>query len=723
MVCFSKHPLSDNNRIMNNIKRNILLLVSFFLFWGNTWAANEKDIVVLSFNHGDSVSLRWAPGTEALFQRSVKSGYLVQRKSTNENTWHSISPVLKPASKDHFSVMEAVNPDAVAVKEILYPSEDRTATDGPSSNDPYEPKLESVPGEVGLEDALLYMMALFSCDVNRPVAQAAALLYVDKNVDKSARYQYRVIFADDENAKKVNVSTVDVDMSQKTILPTPQDFEGNFEETFAHFQWSVAPFTGYYSAYNVERSMDGVNFSPLRERPFVQAYTKDEMADLAVFRDTFPTEDGTFYYRMAGYSPFGFYGPYSKVVKGEPKFNFQKIRVQVDTVIPGKKTEEIRWSFDKKYESKIKGFKISRTPDYKKFYYENTELIPADKRKFTIPTRYDRSQYYAVIAIGKNDTPQNPQEKQSFYYLSFRADTIPPATPTGLKAVMDSSGAVSISWDPNKEPDILGYQLFISNSGNEMDYYNVVDTIYPLTSYVDTLPLNTLTNVAYYRVNAIDRNYNRSKWSDAVKLVKIDTVPPAPVVFKFLQQPKENVIVEWENSPSTDLDRMELYRQVDDTGMVRLIQTFDLKKKKKTTKYEDKEQYPGQNVQYFMYIYDEVGNVSKSHSDRMLTKGERPGCIGNLKAVLVVTDDKKEIRLDWDVTAKEPIKRYVVYRKKDDGQMVDIALLKPNQLYFVDPKIAIGSTYKYIVRPFSPERVCPAVYSEPVYFEGNNTHK
>lgn len=205
--------------------------------------------------------------------------------------------------------------------------------------------------------------------------------------------------------------------------------------------------------------------------------------------------------------------------------------------------------------------------------------------------------------------------------------------------------------------------------------------------------------------------------------MKIDTIPPVPVSFKFLKQPKSKVIVEWENSPSIDLDRMELYRQIDDTGKVRLIQTYDLKKKKKPSKYEEKEEFPGQYVQYFMVVYDEVGNASNSHSDRMLTKGERPGCIGNLKAVLVVNEDKKEIRLDWNITSNEVIKRYIVYRKKDDGQMVDIALLKPNQLYFVDQKIAIGSTYKYIVRPISTERVCPAVYSDPIYFEGNNSHK
>ena len=602
---------------MRDIKRIITFFVVAFSLIGNGWTASNKDITVLSFNHGDSVSLRWAPGSEELFHRSVKSGYLVQRRAAGENVWQNISPVLKPATNDHFSMMEAVIPDAAVVKEVLYPSQDRNASDSPESDDPNGSKLESIPGETSFENALLYMMALFSCDISRPVAEAAALHFVDTKVDKTARYQYRVIFADDEKAKKTNVSIAEVDMSKKTILPTPSDFEGYFEEKFAHFEWSVKPFMGYYSAYNVERSTDGVHFTPLRSRPFVQAYTKDEMADLAVFRDTFPTEEGTYYYRMAGYSPFGFYGPYSKVVQGEPKFNFEKLDLKVDTVIIGKKSEEIRWSVSKKFESKIKGFKISRTQDYKKFSYENTELIPANKRKFKTNTKYNRAQYYAVIAVGVKDTPQKRVEKQSSYYYAFRADTIPPATPTGLRAVMDSTGAVSISWDPNQEPDLLGYQLYISNSGDVMDYYNVTDTIYPLNFYTDTLPLNTLTNVAYYRVTAIDKNYNRSDWSDAVKLIKIDTIPPAPVVFKFLQQPKDNIIVEWVNSPSSDVDHMELYRQVDDTGQIRLVQTYNLKKKKAPTKYEEKENTPGQYVQYFMAVYDEVGNVSYSHSDKM----------------------------------------------------------------------------------------------------------
>ena len=50
--------------------------------------------------------------------------------------------------------------------------------------------------------------------------------------------------------------------------------------------------------------------------------------------------------------------------------------------------------------------------------------------------------------------------------------------------------------------------------------------------------------------------------------------------------------------------------------------------------------------------------------------------------------------------------------------MLDIASVRANQLYYVDERVAVGATYKYIVRAISQDRVCPAVYSEEVVFEG-----
>jgi plasmid maintenance system killer protein len=685
----------------------------FFAVISSSFASD--DITLLYFNHGDSVSLRWAPASEALFQRSVKSGYVVQRRNEGDADWTTISSKLTPLSQNEMDVMEAIDSDISVLKEIFYPSADRYTSEEPEDENV---KLTSVPGKPAFEDGLLYAMALFTCDISKNAANAAALLFVDKNVTKNAKYEYRVVFADDEKTKNSGANLVKVDMRKLTVLPASSDFEGHPEVKYAHFEWSTANHVGFYSAYNVERSVDGKNFEPLRSRPFVQAYTDDKLADVAIFRDSFPAEEGTFYYRMKGYSPFGFYGPCSNVVKVEPKFVFESLQIDVDTVVVKRRSEEVQWSFDNKFEKKIKGFRISRTPDFKKFFYENDALIEPSKRKFKIDKKYDESQYYAVIAVGVEDKPEKRQEKQSSYFFSFRADTIPPAVPTGLNVTIDSAGVASIKWDANKEPDIQGYKLFVSNSGRDDDFFLITDTICSLNSYTDTLSLNTLTTSIYYRVNAIDLSYNSSQWSEPVKALKPDTIPPAPVVFRFLKQPNDKVVVEWENSPSDDLDYMELYRQIDDTGKVVLVKRFDLTKRKTPTIHEDDFGMSGVQVTYFMKIYDAVGNKSEARTNTLTTKGERPGCIGNLKVLITNLEKEKNIRLTWDITSKTSISRYVIYRKRNDEPMLDIASVRANQLYYVDERVAVGATYKYIVRAISQDRVCPAVYSEEVVFEG-----
>lgn len=701
---------------MNKTNKGILLLsILIPVIIPLTMQAEEFDITVLSYNYGDSVALRWAPSSEQLFQKSMKSGYVVQRRKKGESLWKTISDIQKPQDEREWRDLVERNSEASVMKEMFYPEEDHSQAEPPS--DPREGVIESIPGETPIEEALFYMMALFSCDVSVEVANASALYYVDRNVEKKGTYEYRVIFSD-EMKDAANVSTTVVDISKKTILPQSDDFSGEFEENFAQFSWNTKKHTGYYSAYNVERSVDGIHYTMLRKRPFVHSYTNDELMYAASFRDTFPNDDATYYYRLKGYSPFGLYGPASNVVKGSPKFNFERIDLHTDTVVVSKRSETIKWSVDKGYEKKIKGYKISRTEDYKKFHYENEGLIPPTKRNFKISPKYEKSQYYAVIAVGVNSTEEKPVEKQSNYWFSFRTDSIPPAIPKGLKAEIDSTGLVKLSWNENNDADIQGYRLYVSNSGRDDDYYSLNDTICHGNQYAYTIPLNTLSNTIFYRILSIDLSYNQSQWSDPVKLIKPDTIPPVPVLFKFLKQPEERVIVEWENSPSEDVATMDLYRQIDDTGKVVMMKHYDLKKKKETTVFEDTYSFSGERVQYFMYLYDEVGNLSKSRTDILNTKGERPGCIGNLKTIITADEQKKEIRLEWDLISNDVLHRFIIYRKKDDETMVDVASKKGNELYYVDENLKIGATYRYCIRPISMDRVCPAIYSETILFQG-----
>ena len=689
-----------------------IVLFSLFMVMG---VKAEDQIALLYYNHGDSVSLRWAPTSEKLFTRSIKSGYVVQRK-VKGGDWQTLSPVLYPASDKQFEMMEMENPDATTVREILYKGGRAAYKEEIKGNKPdYAPTMKSGDEMNPIEEQLLYAMALFSCDVSLPVAKAAALHYVDKSVDRSKVYQYRVIFGDDVKKKSVPVSVVSVNMSDLSKLPSITSLDGEFGEYTVSLAFSVANFTGAYSAYMVERSSDSIHFEPLRERPIVQAFTDDKMKDLALFVDSLPNQDDDFYYRVKGYSPFGIYGPVSNVVKGCGKFKFKKVKPTIDTVIYSKKGyADILWSVKKEYEPRIKGFRVYKTTNFQDFTYLNENLLPISTRQFR-DNDLKGSAYYCVVAYGS----KKEDFANSDYYFGLKEDSIPPAAPSGLKAVVDSAGVVRVSWNANKESDIMGYKVFFSYSNKEDDFFSSTPEYYMDTVFYDTLNLNTITPSVYYTVGAYDKNFNPSALAPAVKVVRPDTIPPIAVVFKLLKQPKEEMEVAWENSPSLDLDHMELYRQVDDTGSVVLVKKYDLKKRRVPTDFSDSYQFSGQYVRYIMVVYDEAGNTTTSKTGWFLAKGERPGCISNLEIKITCDENNKQIELSWQNDKTTPINRYVIYRKEDDGNILAYDAISPNKVYYIDKQVAVGSKYKYYVRAVSTERTCPSLSTEVVTFTGN----
>lgn len=697
------------------MKRVILFILSNILISALFAAGSKEEIVLLHFNHGDSISLRWIPTNETLITKSLVHGYVVQRRKKGENVWNSISPELKPISNKDMEIIESYNEEIYPLREVLY-KEGRKEYAKEKHDEPneYQSKLESVEGEESFEDAMLFAMTAFGADISLEVAKAGALIYVDKNIEKNTTYEYRVVFADQTSKANVNVSIATVNTAQKTQLPVISDFMGTFGEHAVDFQWSVDKLKGYYSAFSIERSTDSIHFSPLKDRPFVHGYTKEELKDIALYKDSLPNQDDRYYYRIKGYSPFGFYGPYSKIIAGQAKFNFKEISIKIDTIIFKKKYTEIQWSVDKKYQKRIKGLQVMRTRNFKEFKALNTTLLPASTQKFRDETNINSSNYYGIMAYGY----KNGEVSGVSYQYAHFGDTIPPAAPTGLKAEIDSSGVVTIKWAPNTEKDIFAYRLYSSNSGRDDDYFTVKATYLKETVYKDTLTLNTITKNKYYKVTAIDKSYNESDWSAPIKVTKPDTIAPVGVVFRQIKQEKEGdkIIVKWENTPSEDAVEMELYRQIDDTGKVVLIKKYDLSKKKQT-EYKDPYSFSGEFVQYFMIVRDDAGNETKTNTNRLTTKGERPGCIKNLMTRVVNEEKKKSIELKWEYNDSN-IARYVIYRKIDEDRMLPIASLQGSKVFYEDKDVVVGKKYHYIVRPVASERVCPAEYTEEIIMGG-----
>ena len=119
---------------------------------------------------------------------------------------------------------------------------------------------------------------------------------------------------------------------------------------------------------------------------------------------------------------------------------------------------------------KIKGFRVLKTESFKSFTdLTGGSLLPAKQRKFKDP-KIAKTNYYAVEAIGFN----KDEKVSSGFHYEHIGDTIPPAIPVGLKADVDSSGVVRISWKPNTDSDLLGYRVY-SSRGRVPSIYNFAE--------------------------------------------------------------------------------------------------------------------------------------------------------------------------------------------------------------------------------------------------------
>ena len=77
----------------------------------------------------------------------------------------------------------------------------------------------------------------------------------------------------------------------------------------------------------------------------------------------------------------------------------------------------------------------------------------------------DQTYYYIVRAV-ENQEPPWQEGLQSSEVSADPVDLTPPAPPQGVRAVPGPGAVVSLSWEPNRESDLLGYLAYRSDGPN-----------------------------------------------------------------------------------------------------------------------------------------------------------------------------------------------------------------------------------------------------------------
>ena len=223
----------------------------------------------------------------------------------------------------------------------------------------------------------------------------------------------------------------------------------------------------------------------------------------------------------------------------------------------------------------------------------------------------------------------------------------------------------------------MGYRLFKAN-GSEHEFSVIAEGFVKddslnneiQTVFKDTVTLNSLTPKIYYRVKALDFNFNQSEFSDIIAVVRPDTIPPVPPVFNNVIVSDKSIELHFFPSSSEDVKEHIIYRKTVLNAEWDSLSTFI----SPLTKFTDTTVTTGITYFYSIRAEDLSGHFSKYAYPvygKPYDTGLRPP-VENLTANV----DKNNIILKWEYPDIKIDHTFVIYKKDEKGKLIQYGTVK-----------------------------------------------
>ena len=329
----------------------------------------------------------------------------------------------------------------------------------------------------------------------------------------------------------------------------------------------------------------------------------------------------------------------------------------------------------------ISGFSLLRSTN-NKHYAPAVQGLPAHQRSFHVE-QLGQHIYYKVEAQLKQGGAV-----QSLPVLVQPIDSTPPAVPRGLQAYIDTLGAVHLSWQPNTDPDLLGYRLYRTHAhGQPLVVMN--DTAIRSTHFVDSIQLNNLNHKMFYAIAALDQRYNQSAHSAVVEVLKPNTIPPPPPLIVRGTAADDANTIAWAMAADPYLAGFEVWRQADNAEpelIARLANPAD-------TAYTDRQIKPAIRYTYWLVAYSTGGLRSPQSAPYALTTAmateKKSAARLHLDAL------RKGIAIRWSTTLDSP----TVYLYKHDANGTRFLYREglPAKGEILDTDVRLGQPNRYML--------------------------
>jgi len=530
------------------------------------------------------------------------------------------------------------------------------------------------------------LCALYA-DIDPVIANALGYRWVDKNVSATGYYLYRVITLDPERPDTALVG-VDRTLGVETI-PRGPTITAVEKEGSIGVRWERELVRNSFSAYWIERRQGSGPWQRLNNVPFVPMDNARGAAPYYAYTDTTIASDYMQYdYRVLGITPFGMVTDEAPTVTAMGRDRTAPPSPEMKQVKEVKGKLVVHWEHTVRTPD-LKGFRVEKT------YHAQAAYVPLHRDLLTPTTRQftDTSSlligenHYRVWAV---DTAGNESVSLSGY--GVLADSIAPAVPIGLQGTIDTAGVVTVHWPAGKEQDLLGYRVFFANAADH-NFNNLSPEPIQDTVFHDTIPLRTLTKHIYYRVVAVDRNFNHSTMSTTLTLIKPDVVEPVAPVFERYAVSDSSVVLHFVPSTSSDVARHRLLRRSDRDTTWHEVTAWATNEDRRT--WTDRTVEALAAYTYVMHAVDSAGNSSPRSVPLEVRMAARPQRPAVEKVFATPVDNMVQVR--W-VAPPKPVKHYVIYRSRNGAPGTTLASAAADATTYTDIRLPGKGSYRYAVK-------------------------
>jgi hypothetical protein len=665
--------------------------------------ATKHGIVVIAKSYGDSIVLRWSANSALGFMYLNKYGYKIERlnlsklKTDSKNLLKAtdvLQQIYLPIDKNVFQkYYDTSNHFAMIAAQVLY-------------GNTFTTKTANTMAQQFINDDILqmnYLAGTMAAELDGSVAQAMALRYTDTNIDTANTYIYKIIPLVPKSILNIDTATVVIISNNITPIGHIQGFKALGLDKQVLLSWNrYSNDNNNFSYFFIEKSSNnGKTFTRVNELPFASYADKEfksadsikiawhtKLQTSHLFYDSIPKNYFKYQYRIIGINSFGEYSIPSEIqtIMGLD-LSPPGIAVALNAKNIYGNTFQLKWEKEI-VETDFKGYQIERSINIEGPWQMITNNIIANRvNKTLVEATPMMANYFRIVCV---DTSGN--KSYSIPVLAVLEDTTAPQAPKGLKGKISKSSTVVLSWQMGKEIDLKLYKVYWGNASHTYSQrtpYGIADTV-----FYDTINVNTLTKNVFYKVVAIDQNGNHSQFSETLKLIRPDIVPPStPIPDKVLVD-KNYVSINW-ILPEQDLNYVQFYKREKNTNWQPFKKVYNVNLKGHYILI-DTQLIENVLIEYAAKSFDSSGLASVLSPITPVTIFANKKIKAIDKLELEMLSNKKSLKLLWDYKGNEDY-YFVIYRKINNGNFELFHSVSGNQMEYIDNELFEYASYQYAV--------------------------